>query len=353
MQIPGIGKAKRRAGTFGRRFARQSLILMYHRVHESALDPWSLCVSPRHFAEHLEVLKHFAPILSLTSLGKALRDGNLPDGGIAITFDDGYADNLYAAAPLLERRSAPATVFIATGQLDSKREFWWDELERLLLQPGVLPGTLLLTINDADYRWSLGRAAVYSEADFHHDTHRQAWEGEQKSRLRLYHSIWEILLPLPQQAQYEALDQLLHWSCRDSVERSSQRTLTIEEIDTLTRGELINVGAHTITHPILPAHSVAYQREEIFQSKTRLEGITGAPVTCFAYPHGDYSKSTAALIREAGFDCACTTDEATIWRFTDPFLMPRLAVGNWNGEEFARQLTRHLETFSTPGGKGV
>lgn len=350
MQIPGINKVKRKAGTLGRRFARQSLILMYHRIHESASDPWSLCVSPRYFAEHLEVLNRFAPILSLTSLCKALRDGKLPHGGVAITFDDGYADNLYAAAPLLERCAAPATVFITTGQIGSKREFWWDELARLLLQPGVLPDALSLTINDIDYSWRLGRSALYSEADFDRDTHRQAWEGEQESRLRLYHSIWEILLPLPQQAQYAVLDQLLHWSGQDPVGRSSQRTLTMEEIALLAQGELIQVGAHTITHPILPAHCEAYQREEIVQSKTLLEDISGAPVTCFAYPHGEYSKSTAALIREAGFDCACTTDEASVWRFTDPLLMPRLAVGNWDGDEFARQLANHLSAFQFSGG---
>lgn len=349
MKILGISKVKRKAEKWGRRFARQSIILMYHRVHESTSDPWSLCVSPRHFAEHLDVLKRFTSILSLTNLCKSLRDGNLLDGGVAITFDDGYADNLYAAAPILERHAAPATVFITTGHLDSKREFWWDELERLLLQPGVLPGTLSLTINDTDYRWNLKRATVYSVEDLQRDSYLQAWEGEPGSRLHLYHSIWELLLPLSQQAKYEVLDHLLRWSRQDSVGRSSHRSLTIDEVRTLTRGNLIQVGAHTITHPILSAHSEAFQREEIFQSKARLEEITGTPVTCFAYPHGNYTETTVTLIREAGFDCACTTDEATIWRFTDRVLLPRLAVGNWDGDEFARQLIKYLGTFNTAG----
>ncbi|MEN8130473.1 MAG: polysaccharide deacetylase family protein, partial [Pseudomonadota bacterium] len=255
MEIPGIGKINRRAGKWGRCFARQGLILMYHRIHESAPDPWSLCVSPHYFAEHIEVLKSLVSILSLSSLCRALRDVNLPDGGVAITFDDGYADNLHTAAPILERHAVPATVFVATGQPGSKREFWWDELERLLLRLGVLPETLCLTINGADYRWQLGPAAVYSDEDLHRDSHRQAWEGDQGSRLHLYHSIWELLLPLPQQAQREALDQLLDWASQDSVVRSSHRSLSTEEICTLTRGNLIQVGAHTITHPFLSAHS--------------------------------------------------------------------------------------------------
>lgn len=353
MKLPGIGKVKRSAGRWGRRFARQSLILMYHRIHESASDPWSLCVSPRHFSEHLEVLESFASYLRLSDLGRALCDGSLPHRGIAVTFDDGYADNLYIAKPLLERHAVPATVFVATGQLGSEREFWWDELERLLLQPGVLPEELCLTVNGADYRWQLGRAAVYTDEDFHRNSHRQAWEGDQGSRLCLYHSIWELLLPLPQQAQREVLDQLLDWAGQASAARSSHRPLSAEEICTLTRDDLIQVGAHTITHPFLSAHSAAFQREEICQSKARLEEITGTAVTCFAYPYGHYTKTSEVLSREAGFDCACTTGDATIWRFTDPFVMPRMAVGNWDGDEFSRQLINHLGAFMTAGGNST
>jgi peptidoglycan/xylan/chitin deacetylase (PgdA/CDA1 family) len=345
VKIRGIGKLKRSAGRWGRRFARQSLVLMYHRIHEAASDPWSLCVSPRHFAEHLEVLGSLASSLRLSDLGKALCDDSLPDRGVAVTFDDGYADNLYIARPLLEKHAVPATVFVATGQVGSEREFWWDELERLLLQPGVLPEDLCLTVNGADYRWRLGRAAEYSEKDFLRNSQRRAWEGDQGSRLHLYHTIWGLLLPLSQQAQREVLDQLVDWASRDPSARSSHRSLTAEEICTLMRDGLIQVGAHTITHPFLSAHSAAFQREEIFQSKARLEEITGIPVTCFAYPYGNYTKITVVLSREADFDCACTAVDATIWRFTDPFLMPRLAVGNWDGDEFARQLTKYLGAF--------
>ena len=69
----------------------------------------------------------------------AVSGGDVPSAGVVVTFDDGYADNFHNAKPLLERYEIPATVFVTTGYLQDQREFWWDELERILLQPGTLP----------------------------------------------------------------------------------------------------------------------------------------------------------------------------------------------------------------------
>ncbi len=81
---------------------------------------------------------------------------------IAVTFDDGYANNLHAAKPLLERFTVPATVFVAVGALEDPREFWWDELDGLLLQPGTLPDALQLHVNGRCLAWKLGDAAHYT-----------------------------------------------------------------------------------------------------------------------------------------------------------------------------------------------
>jgi peptidoglycan/xylan/chitin deacetylase (PgdA/CDA1 family) len=71
---------------------------MYHRVAACEVDPWNLCVSPQRFEEHLQALKGSYAIVSLRELAGTAS----PQGAVAITFDDGYADNLLAAAPLLE-----------------------------------------------------------------------------------------------------------------------------------------------------------------------------------------------------------------------------------------------------------
>ncbi len=111
-------------------------ILLYHRVTEVPSDPWALSVTPDHFAGHLEILREYTRPISLQQLSQGLREGNLPDCSVVVTFDDGYADNLLNAKPLLERYDVPATVFLATGLVEHWREPWWDELEQLLLQPG-------------------------------------------------------------------------------------------------------------------------------------------------------------------------------------------------------------------------
>jgi peptidoglycan/xylan/chitin deacetylase (PgdA/CDA1 family) len=105
---------------------------------------------------------------------------------------------------------------------------------------------------------------------------------------------------------------------------------------------LIEIGAHTVNHPLLTAHSESDQRREIEISKLELEELTGKNINCFAYPFGDHNRATAKLALLAGFECACTTIENTVWRLSDPFRMPRLAVEDWDGDEFAKRLHKQF-----------
>ncbi|MHC5830411.1 MAG: polysaccharide deacetylase family protein, partial [Nostoc sp.] len=113
-----------------------------------------------------------------------------------------------------------------------------------------------------------------------------------------------------------------------------------EEICALGQGELVEIGAHTVTHPFLSAQSTELQRREIQQSKAALEEMLNRPVTSFSYPFGNYTTETAALAQNSGFDCACSTVADIVWRQSDCFQLPRFGVENWNGEEFAKHLLR-------------
>ena len=131
------------------------LILMYHRVAADPIDPWALAVMPSHFAEQVEVLRSTRLPLPLEEFVRRLEADKLPDNAVAVTFDDGYLDNLTNAKPLLSAAGVPATVFIATSYLGE--QFWWDELARLLLaregpsslrsRSATKPSTLIAVMN--------------------------------------------------------------------------------------------------------------------------------------------------------------------------------------------------------------
>ncbi|WP_448266964.1 polysaccharide deacetylase family protein [Nostoc sp. DSM 114159] len=322
-----------------------ALILMYHRVAEANSDPWSLCVTPKHFAEHLEVLREYGYPLHLQELIKKLDDRQPVHRSIVVTFDDGYADNLYNAKPLLEKYDIPAVVFVTTGGIDQKHEFWWDELDRLLLQPGTLPDLLQLNINSRTYQWELGEAKHYSETDFQRDRHwRMDREpGEDSTRHTLYRSLYQLLQFLSVYERSKLLEELVIWANTEAVGRSTHRSLSNEEMLVLESGGLIEIGAHTVTHPFLSKLPIASQRDEIQQSKDYLEKILGHPVTSFSYPNGSYISDTIPLVQEAGFNCACCSIADRVQQNNNRFLLPRVVVENWDGETFARWLSMYCQ----------
>lgn len=333
-------KLCRKLQQFQKRFASRSLILTYHRVIEVELDPWRLCITPQHFAEQLAVLQKSYHPLSLQKFLQAYQEGKLPEGSIVITFDDGYADNLHQAKPLLESYGIPATIFVSTGYLGAKREFWWDELEQILLQPGKLPDRLSLKINGNPYEWDLSTEKDYSQEDYQRDRRRPVWLATPGSRLSFYYLIWQTLRPLPQQERRVVLDELAIWAGIEPTVRKTHRSLFPEEVCMLAQAELIEIGAHTVTHPFLSAQSPTVQLHEIQQSKADLENLINRPVISFSYPFGDYSPETVELARSSQLDCACSTVAESVWRQSDCFQLPRFAVEDWNGEEFAKQLMR-------------
>jgi len=320
---------------------------MYHRVADLARDPWGLAVSPAHFSEHLEILRRHARPMHLVDLLRAHERGRLPRQAVVLTFDDGYADNLHAAKPALARHDVPATVFVTTGKIGQPREFWWDELERLLLQPGILPSALELRAGRRVHHWTLGPAAILHEAEHERSPHRHPWDAAPGTRLAFYYAVYRVLQRLTHEARDEALAGIAAWCGGLRAERTSHRTLSGSELLTLASDGLVDIGAHTVTHAFLSAHDRDRQRHEIAESRRYLEHALGRRVTSFAYPYGDCPPGAVSLAREQ-FDCACSTEAAVVSRDSDPFRLPRLEVQNWNGEDFARHLARWLGAANCP-----
>jgi peptidoglycan/xylan/chitin deacetylase (PgdA/CDA1 family) len=295
----------------------EAVVLMYHRVALHRSD--GLTVSPARFEEHLLALRtHFRP-LHLADLVEALADGALPPRSVVITFDDGYLDNLVEAKPLLERYDVPATVFAVSGYVGSKRRFWWDELERICLSPPVLPDRLELKVRGTTRTWSI-------------------LAGEE--RRVLYRDLRETLSPLEEREQDELLAQLRIWAGAEPPARID--TLSAEELGQLADGGLVEIGAHTITHPRLTAVPRERKLAEIRGSVRQLEELLGRNVRLFSYPFGAHDRKTVACVREAGLACACTTLADGVRASTNPYRLPRLYVDEWPADELVEQVSARL-----------
>jgi peptidoglycan/xylan/chitin deacetylase (PgdA/CDA1 family) len=313
---------------------------MYHRIAELRSDPWSLCVSPKHFQEHLELLQKWGEPAKLSQL---TYNGEIRIGRprtFVVTFDDGYADFLNAK-PLLERFSIPATIFAVSGNINGCREFWWDRLEYLLLTPGILPQVLSVQTNETLIEFDLGEWSAYTQEAYQENLDWKTWQAPPTKRHAVFYSLWELLRTFGSSDRNRALDSLFLSANIENTNFPEYAILTDEQLSSLNKGELIEIGCHSVTHQKLSALTRSEQEAELRQSKNHLETILNCPVSTFAYPFGgiaDFSKETVELVRYCGFQCGCTTIPGLVYRDSDLYQLPRMYVGDWSAGEFQKQL---------------
>jgi peptidoglycan/xylan/chitin deacetylase (PgdA/CDA1 family) len=303
-----------------------------------------LAVKPGHFAEQMSVIRSRCQPIPLQQLVDELQEKKLKNRAVAVTFDDGYADNLYQAKPVLERYEIPATVFVTAGHIGSQREFWWDELDRLLLQPGSLPDSLNLGINGREYTWVAGISDERSIGDYseifqrHRDWHVER-EDVPHPRFRLFRELYEQIHSLPDRERQRVLEEIMAWTGAEPAGRSTHRSMTTEELVELEKGGLVEVGAHTMTHSDLAALPPGEQRQEIQLSKDILESIVSHAVASFAFPYGSNTPETLAILQEVGFESACATHADAVWPNATRFQLPRLGAFDWDQQKFAHWLS--------------
>ncbi|HLL89939.1 MAG TPA: polysaccharide deacetylase family protein [Tepidisphaeraceae bacterium] len=319
-----------------------AIVLLYHRVTVLPTDPQLLSVSPAHFAEHLDVLRRVAMPVAMAELARRVRERTVGDGMVAVTFDDGYADNLHEAEPLLRLAGIPATVFATTGHTGTSPEFFWDDLDRILLQPGTLPTELRVTAGHREHAWALGNTATYTATDA---ARHAAWDVTMDDaptpRQQAYHELCGVVHRLPSAERADVMRQVRSAAGATDNGRPSHRMMTGDELRQLAAGGVVEVAAHTVTHPLLSAETPDRQRHELATSKQSLEQILGPRVAGFSYPFGgrrDYTPDTVAAVRKAGFAYACSNFLGRVTAATDVYQIPRFIVRDWPGDEFERRL---------------
>jgi peptidoglycan/xylan/chitin deacetylase (PgdA/CDA1 family) len=313
--FPMLTGVRARKSDAASRPGARGVVLLYHRIDDTP-DAYGLGVPPAIFETHLQRLQAECQIVELDALLKTAPE-DLPPRTVALTFDDGYEDNLRVALPLLQRYDAPATFFLTTRWLEACGEYWWDTLERVLLSQPSVPVSLDLT--------PAGLPRVVPT-------------GTLQERSAAHRQLHELLVHAPLDIRDRAIDIVKAWSGGGPAR---VRPVIADEVRHLASHPGVTIGAHSVNHLSLPDNPSS-RRAELTDSQEELRRITGHSVDLFAYPYGAIDRETLAMVRRAcnwGMSC----DERMLADSFDAARVPRLDVKAWTASEFAERISRLFE----------
>jgi peptidoglycan/xylan/chitin deacetylase (PgdA/CDA1 family) len=290
------------------------LIFTFHRVLAEP-DPLLPDEPDAHFfARQMDWVAQFCRVLPLPEAARRLAAGTLPERAACITFDDGYANNYDVALPILQKRSLPATIFIAVDAV--RRGIMWNDFAIEALRRAR---------PDADLS-ELGLP-------------RGALEGPTRAQ-----AVVQALERLKYQPLGERWDHARELFARLTGGAAPPRLMMTEETVAALARAGVDVGAHTVNHPILKVISGEEARAEIEGSRSWIAEVTGIAPTSFAYPNGrpgrDYDAAHVGMVRNAGFSLAVSTQWGCATAASAPFELPRLAPWDRTASRFWLRLLR-------------
>lgn len=293
-------------------------ILIYHRVL-AAPDPLQPdLLDAAAFKAEIKLLGSIFRLMPLAQALEDLKAGCLPARSACITFDDGYADNLTHALPILQQNQMPATFFIATDYLDGGRMFNDTVIEAVRLAPA----------GAHDLRkFGLGCYALMSTYD----------------RIEAIRDILSKIKYLPWDERMQRVAEIgRHLTDRPLPQ---DLMLTTEQLRAL-HGARMEIGAHTASHPILARMPNAEAWDDIRRGRQRLEHLLNTEIRVFAYPNGwpdtDYLPVHVEMVRELGFIGAVSTASGAARYDTDPYQLPRFSPWSRNRTRAAMLMLRNL-----------
>jgi peptidoglycan/xylan/chitin deacetylase (PgdA/CDA1 family) len=291
----------------------RTAVLTYHGVLDGAADYDYLnhnFIAAEWFdAQMRYICRHYRPI-ALRDLIAAYREGRTPPArSVAVTFDDGFANNYSVAFPILRRRSIPFTVFVATGLLDTPGAMLWTERAKrsLFFYP---ERSVSLELDGITRTLDLSSLSARADAS---------------------KSVLQRLKRLPPAVRNRALDELER-VCGARPVQDDER----ERYDFLTWAQAremasagVEIGSHTVSHPILTTLDAATLRDELEESKRKIEGALGGECVSFAYPNGspaDFGAREKMALRESGYLCGLSLNGSLNDR-PDLYEVDRINVG--------------------------
>ena len=215
------------------------------------------------FEKHLKIITRYCtPVTLHDIIGK----GDIPPNPVIITFDDGYKNNYSIAFPLLRKYSVPATIFVTTGFVDRTYFMWTDHLDYIINNAREFT---------SEFIWEDDKVVI-------------DLSSEDKKKQTIV-SLKEYLKEIPDkkkrtylQKLQSSLDIEYDW---DNIPESIA-PLEWDEIRNMKESGLIDIGSHTVSHPILAQCSREEQYRELKISKQRIEEELRVDCPLFAFPNG-------------------------------------------------------------------
>lgn len=300
------------------RHARQGrlCILNYHRILRAADPLLSTEPDVATFRWQMKALADYFNVLPLSEAIERDPSRPLPPRAVCITFDDGYRSTHDLALPILREFGFAATVFVTTGYVN-EGSMWNDR---------ILTAVRELRQDSLDLEnIGLGKIAV----------------GTLDERRRAVEVVTETAKYLPPEQRESVIDRLAEMSGQCDPDQMLTESMLRSMV-----AQGIEIGAHTVSHPILTRLADPKAMFEIAESKRQLEAIIGEPVRYFAYPNGkrgiDFNERHMAMAREAGFSAAFTTAPGAVTASHDRFALPRARPWDRTPDRFVLRLLRWL-----------
>jgi len=292
-------------------------ILMYHRVLAQPDPLFPGEGNTETFNQEMSWLAACFRIMPLHEAVQKLRHEKLPPRTVCITFDDGYADNAEIALPILQKHGISATFFITTGFLDGGR-MWNDTIIELVRQA---PGPML----------NLSKMGL---GQFEISTIPQ--------REQAINALLGKLKYLPLESRQLKVEEMCTYI---PAILPNDLMMTSEQVKILHDAGM-EIGGHTVNHPILARTEDVIARAEIANGKEVLENIIRAPVRAFAYPNGipgqDYLSDHVRMVRDLGFEAAVSTSHGAARNSSDLYQLPRFTPWDQEQVRFTLRMAQNM-----------
>jgi len=324
-RILDVPKFERIYGRFRKSYLQNGpIILAYHRVlpdpgEEYPFDEELISADPDSFERQLEFVKRNFNVTNFQRMHEEiLSEGKIPHGSLVITFDDGYADNYEIAYPILVKHGLTATIFVTTGHVGMTDLFWFEKVSFYFKTLG-------------SYELNIGSLNFKEHVD-------------ENNRIMLRDSLLGILKKVPNQVRENAMAELEALFGEKSQEAAAHHlinTLTWEQIVEMDRGG-IEMGSHTVSHPVLSSMEEREIHLELIESKKILEEKLGHEIVSVSYPVGgqfDFNPLVERIAFESGYKFGLSYINGANSDLSKPYALKRVHIERYQTyRRFAAEL---------------